>query len=99
MGAFKILVARIFDIFSTDEYLKEELSHIRTVFHHKNNYPLWVINKVIDDAIKVSSGDENDSISNDKIHHLMLPYQGDKGSNLLKQRKDMSANFYQSVRS
>ena len=25
--------------------------------------------------------------SNDKIHHLMLPCQGDKGSNLLKSMK------------
>ena len=48
----KTLVTKTFDICSTDQYLKEELEHIRTVFHHKNNYPLWVINKVIDDAEK-----------------------------------------------
>ena len=67
--------------------MKEELEHIRTVFHHRNNYPLSVINKVIDDAKKVVSTDENDSSSNYKIHHLVLPYQGDKGSNLLKSMK------------
>ena len=61
-------------------YLKEELEHIRTVFHHRNKYPLWVINKVIDDAKKVPSANENNSGSNDKIHCVMLPYQGDKGS-------------------
>ena len=61
---------RAFDLRSTDKYLKEELEHIRTVFHHRNNYPPWVINKVIDDAKRVPSADENDSSSNDKIHHL-----------------------------
>ena len=86
-GTLKTLVTRAIDIRSTDEYLKEELEHMRTVFHHRNNYPLWVINKVIDDAKKVPSADENDSSSTDKIHHLMLPYQGDKGSNLLKSMK------------
>ena len=57
----------------TDEYLKEELEHIGTVFHHRNTYLLWVINKVIDDSKKVPSADENDSNSNDKIPRLMLP--------------------------
>ena len=83
----KTLVTRAFDIFSTDEYLEEELKHIRKVFHHRNNYPLWVINKVIDDAEKIPSANENDSSNNEKIHGLMLPYQGDKGSNLLKSMK------------
>ena len=69
---------RSFGRCSTDEYLKEELEHIRTVFHHRNNYALWVINKVIDGAKKIPSSTENDSSSNDKIHRLMLPYQGNK---------------------
>ena len=57
---------------------------MRTVFHHRNNYPLWAINKVIEDAKNVPSTDQNDLSSNDKIYRLMLPYQGDKGSNFLK---------------
>ena len=57
---------------------------MRTVFHHRNNYPLWVINKVIEDAKNVPSTDQNDLSSNDKIYRLMLPYQGDKSSNFLK---------------
>ena len=52
-GALKTLVTRAFDICSADEYLKEKLEHIRIVFHHRNKYPLWVINKVIDDAKRV----------------------------------------------
>ena len=83
----KTLVTRACDIYSTDEYLKDKLEHILKVFHHRNNYLLWVINKVIDDAEKIPSANENDSSSNNKIHCLMLPYQGDKGSNLLKLMK------------
>ena len=80
-GTLKTLVTRAFDICSTDDHLKEELEHIRTVFHHRNSYSLWTINKVIDDAKKIPSANENDSSSNDIIHRLMLPYEGDKGSN------------------
>ena len=80
-------VTRAFDICSTDEYLKEELEHIRKAFHHRNNYLLWVINKVIDDAEKITSANENVSNSNDKIHRLMLEDKGDKGSNLLRSMK------------
>ena len=69
---------RSFGRCSTDEYLKEELEHIWTVFHHRNNDALWVINKVIDGAKKIPSSTENDSSSNDTIHRLMLPYQGNK---------------------
>ena len=67
--------------------MKDELEHILKVFHHRNNYLLWIINKVIDDAEKIPSANENDSSSNNKIHCLMLPYQGDKGSKLLKLMK------------
>ena len=52
-GTLKTLVTKAFDICSADEYLKEELEHIRKVFHHRNNYPLRVINKVIDDTEKI----------------------------------------------
>ena len=67
--------------------MKDELEHTLKVFHHRNNYLLWIINKVIDDAEKIPSANENDSSSNNKIHCLMLPYQGDKGSKLLKLMK------------
>ena len=32
--------------FVSEEYLKEELNHIETVFKHQNNCPSWVINKL-----------------------------------------------------
>ena len=96
----KTLVTRAFDICSTDEYFKEELQHIGTVFHHRENFSLWVINNVIDAAEKNLSANENDSSSNNKIHRLMLAYQGDKGPNLLKwMKRYVSKLFYKNIRS
>ena len=86
-GTLKTLLTRAFDICSTGEYLKEDLEHIRKFFHHRNNYSLWVINKIIDDTEKIPSGNENDSSNNEKTHRLNLPYQGDKGTKLLKTMK------------
>ena len=52
-----------------------------------------MVNKVIDDAKKVSLGDQNDSNSKDKILCLMLQYQGDKVSNLLNSLKRCVSNL------
>ena len=46
----KTLVTRAVDLCPTDEYLKEELEHIETALHHRNKYPLWATNKVINVA-------------------------------------------------
>ena len=62
-------------------------SHIQTIFYHRNNYLLWVINKVTDDTKKISSTDQSNYSSNDIIHCLIFSYQGDTGSNLLKSMK------------
>ena len=45
-GTFKTLVSRGYGICSTENYLKEELNHIETVFNHQNNYCSWVIDEV-----------------------------------------------------
>ena len=87
-GTFKTLVSRGYDICSTEKYLKEELNHIETVFKHQNNYPSWVIDKVfkqVQQAQQVPSNTANEKESDNKnIHRLLLPYQGDKGCNIVK---------------
>ena len=67
-GLLKTLVTRAFKICSTDAYLKEELEHTQTVFHHRNNYPLRVTDKVTADGKKVPSANENNPSSNDRTH-------------------------------
>ena len=39
----KTLVSRVYDICSTENYLKEELNHTETVFKHQNNKPLYPV--------------------------------------------------------
>ena len=46
-----------------------------------------MIPSILIDAEKIPSTNENNSSNNDKIHRLILPYQGDQGSNLLKLMK------------
>ena len=54
----------------------------------KNNYPSWVIDKVfkqVQQAQQVPSNTANEKESDNKnIHRLFLPYQGDKGCNIVK---------------
>ena len=64
------------------------MNHIETAFKHKNNYPSWVIDKVfkqVQQAQQVPSNTANEKESDNKnIHRLLLPYQGDKGCNIIK---------------
>ena len=64
------------------------MNHIETVFKHQNNYPSWVIDKVckqVQQAQQVPSNTTNKKESDNKnIHRLLLPYQGDKGCNIIK---------------
>ena len=87
-GTLKTLVSRVYDKCSTEKYLKEELNHIETVFKHQNSYPSWVIDKVfkqVQQAQQVPSNTANEQESHKKnIHRLLLPYQGDKGCNIIK---------------
>ena len=49
-GTLRTIVNRAFEICSTDNFLEEEIEHIRAVFYHQNNYPLWVIDKIINEV-------------------------------------------------
>ena len=45
-GKLRTLVQRAYLVFSTETYLKEELTHLEKVFIEKNNYPKYVIKQV-----------------------------------------------------
>ena len=45
-GTLKTLVSRAYKTCWTDEYLGDQLKHIRGTFNEINNYPHWVISKV-----------------------------------------------------
>ena len=91
-GTLKTLVRRAHINCSTKNHLKEELNHIRKTFNEINNYPHWVITKVFKEIKEMTPSekeiqvkeDENTSIKN---HLLVLPYQGEKGINIVNSMK------------
>ena len=59
------------------------------MFHKKNEYPLWMINQVME-TVRVTTNTRNISTkqlyildsNNDKLHPLILPYAGPKCNNI-----------------
>ena len=49
-GTLKTLTKRAYDICSNQELLQKELNYIEKVFRANNNYPNWVIKKVLQQA-------------------------------------------------
>ena len=50
MGTLKTLTKRACDVCSTQELLQKELNYTEKVFRGYNNYPNWVIEKVLQQA-------------------------------------------------
>ena len=91
-GTLRTLVQRAYLVCSTEEYLKDELMHLKNVFHKKNNYPIYVINQVFKQVKEeyrkqnISNIENNEvnpvliSVNADEKHHqITIPYQDDKG--------------------
>ena len=99
-GTLKTLVQRAYTVCSTDQYLQNELDHLKNVFHMKNGYPKWVINQVLD---QVKAEQQENALPNEHIdsqenqgqpvineiksHLLVIPYGGSKGEYLIKSMK------------
>ena len=45
----KNLVHKVYDTWSTDQYLEIELKHIRPSFNKMNGYPHWIISRVFNE--------------------------------------------------
>ena len=67
------------------------MKHLKNTFHKKNDYPLWMINQVME-RVKETINTETISTNqlgtleanNDKLHSLILPYAGPKGKSIIK---------------
>ena len=85
---------RAYETCSTDEYLRDELKHIRSTFNEINNYPHWVISKVFKEIKNKQayqrniSKDNNDE--NQKQHLLVLPHKGHKGEQVVNSMRKRS---------
>ena len=91
-GTLKSLVQRAHLICSTEDLLKTELNHIQKVSHEINDFPLWVIKQLfaeVEQKNKYQNIEGNGSSvinteSGNKRHFLVLPYQGEQESRLVK---------------
>ena len=95
-GTLKSLISRAYMICSNQGLLEKELKHLKSTFHKKNLYPLWMINQVME-TVKETINTETISTNqlgtleanNDKLPSLILPYAGPKGKNI----KSMNNNI------
>ena len=82
-GTLKTLVSRAYKTCWTDEYLGDQLKHIRGTFNEINNYPHWVISKVFKEIKNKQAYQRNIFLDNkndgQKKHLLVLPHKGHKG--------------------
>ena len=46
-GNLRTLARHAYDVFSNDYIFGCELQHLNKVFHKQNDYPVWLINKVL----------------------------------------------------
>ena len=88
----KTLVRRAHINCSTEKHLKEELNHIRKTFNEINDYPHWVTTKVFNEVKEMTPSEKEiqvkeDENTNMKNHLLVLPYQGEKGTNIVYSMK------------
>ena len=68
------IVTKAFDICSTDNFLEWEIEYIKSVIYQQDNYPLWVIDKIINEVKEkpeITKVDNDES--SDKKHWLVLP--------------------------
>ena len=76
-GELKTLVRRAYETCSTDQYLRDELKHIRGTFNEINNYPLWV-----KQAYQCNISQDNNN-KDQKQHLLVSPYKGHNGKQVI----------------
>ena len=83
-------------ICSSPELRKEEIQHLKQVFHVKNDYSKWVINQVVEQVetkhrtvihsnnLPMDDSEQPSATNEEKSHLLLLPYQGQKCDFALK---------------
>ena len=86
-STFRTLIERAYVICFSPKLRRKEINHLKYVFRHYNNYPMWVINQIIkqvEHKHKQRSPVDNIAENNEpsvenKKHLLLLPYHGEKG--------------------
>ena len=98
IATLKSLVKRAFMISSTQRALEEEIEHLKEVFVKYNNYPIKLIENIIEKESKEDTSEEHiddtaENTPNDtETVTLNLPYAGSKGEQIIKKMKKSIAN-------
>ena len=92
----KALIGLAYLIFSSHELWKQEIQHLKQVFHEKNRYRKWVVNQVVEQVkakhrtvtpsniLPMDVLEQLFTTNEEKTHLLLLPYQGQKVNFVLK---------------
>ena len=112
IGTLKGLFRRAFMVSSTDEHLKNEITYLKNIFTKINGYPKAVVEntlKCVREKIELEAAELSDGtsatidISNDNpqaeelFHpHIILPYKGFMGENIIKKFKKNFIIFFAS---
>ena len=104
-GTLRSIINRAYDICSSDEFLRLELSRIKHDFIKINGYPYWVFNQIHQNVIEsreISAkklNSINDSATETivsentkKLYTISLPYKGKKGQNIIKSMSNTLSN-------
>ena len=86
-GTFRFLVQRAYIIFSSSHLLKKELKHLEDDSVMKNNFPTWVVKKILKKEKEKINNRNNADKNKHTIQMLLLPSQGEKGLHLTKSLK------------
>ena len=99
-GTFRSLIQRVYIICSSSHILKVELKYLEDIFAMKNNFPIWVVKKILnEEKEKIDNRNNVDKINilfkqmqNLKVKirviwFCYLPYQTKKGLHLIKSLK------------
>ena len=99
IATLKSLIKRAFMISSTQQALDAELQHIKKVFVQYNNYPIQLLDNIIENETKEHAKEEqNEETEQDPPEEqnpteeqqtvtLCLPYAGEKGEQIVKKLK------------
>ena len=91
-STFRTLIERAYVICSTPNSRRKDINHLKYVFRHYNNYPMWVINQIIKQVehkhtqqnLVDNIAENNEPSVENKKHLLLLPYHGEKGNYVIK---------------
>ena len=87
IGTLRNLIKRTKFISSSELLRRNEISYLRNIFTEYNNFPLKVVNNIIDQELSQLVQQETTKPQNKETQQLVLPYSGNQGYKLLSKIK------------